>query len=83
VQGLYGHTAMGRSGPSLYRHYVVDVVDACHSELKRQTGKTAAQLPWGTRVKGVTRVKGEHIMAQISVDAVQKMLDKVIRAEGL
>ncbi len=71
---------MGRSGPSLYRHYVVDVVyvvDACHSELKRQTGKTAAQLPWGTRVKG------EHIMAQISVDAVQKMPDKVIRAEGL
>ncbi len=77
VQGLYGHTAMGRSGPSLYRHYVVDVVDACHSELKRPTGKTAAQLPRDTRVKG------EHIMAQISVDAVQKMLDKVIRAEGL
>lgn len=74
VIGLYGHSNPGRTGPYLYRHYVVDVY---HSELKRQTGKTAAQLPWGTRVKG------EHIMAQISVDAVQKMLDKVIRAEGL
>ncbi len=74
VIGLYGHSNPGRTGPYLYRHYVVD---AYHAELKAQTGKTAADLPWGIRVKG------GHIMEKISVDAVKKMLDKLIRQEGL
>lgn len=74
VIGLYGHSNPGRTGPYLYRHYVVD---AYHEELKAQTGKTAAELPWGIRVKG------SHIMEKISVDAVKKMLDKLIRQEGL
>ena len=74
VIGLYGHSNPARTGPYLYRQYVVD---AYHEELRQQTGKTAAELPWGTRVKG------SHIMEKISVDAVQRMLDKVIRQEGL
>lgn len=74
VIGLYGHSNPGRTGPYLYRQYVVD---AYHAELKAQTGKTAAELPWGTRVKG------SHIMEKISVDAVKQMLDKLIRQEGL
>ena len=74
VIGLYGHSNPGRTGPYLYRHYVVD---AYHAELKAQIGKTAAELPWGTRVKG------SHIMEKISVDAVKTMLDKLIRQEGL
>ncbi len=74
VIGLYGHSNPGRTGPYLYRHYVVD---AYHKELKTQTGKTAAQLPWGIRVKG------GHIMENISVEAVRQMLDTVIRQQGL
>jgi len=74
VIGLYGHSNPGRTGPYLYRPYVVE---AYFDELKAQTGKTAAELPWGLRVKG------GHIMAKISVEAVQQMLDKVIRQEGL
>lgn len=74
VIGLYGHSNPGRTGPYLYRHYVVD---AYHAELKAQTGKTAADLPWGIRVKG------GHIMENISVEAVRQMLDTVIHQEGL
>ncbi len=74
VIGLYGHSNPGRTGPYLYRHYVVD---AYHAELKAQTGKNAADLPWGIRVKG------GHIMENISVEAVRQMLDNVIRQEGL
>jgi heptosyltransferase I len=74
VIGLYGHSNPGRTGPYLYRRYVVD---AYHAELKAQTGKTAAELPWGIRVKG------GHIMEKITVEAVRQMLDNVIRQEGL
>lgn len=74
VIGLYGHSNPARTGPYLYQHYVVE---AYHAELKRQTGKSAAELPFGTRVKG------EHIMANISVNAVKAMFDKVIKEENL
>lgn len=74
VIGLYGHSNPERTGPYLYRQYVVETY---HAELKRQTGKTAAELKFGTRVKG------DHIMAQISVEAVTSMLDKVIVEEQL
>ena len=74
VIGLYGHSNQDRTGPYLYRHYVVD---AYHDELVRQTGKTAAQQPFGVRVKG------SHIMQNISVAAVNNMLDHVITQERL
>lgn len=69
VIGLYGHSNPARTGPYLSRDYVVEVY---HDELKRQTGKTAAELPWGTRVKGA------HIMALISVERVIAMFDRVV-----
>ncbi|MCO4320527.1 glycosyltransferase family 9 protein [Aliidiomarina quisquiliarum] len=74
VIGLYGHSNPARTGPYLYQHYVVE---AYYQELQRQTGKTVAELPFGTRVKG------EHIMANISVNAVKAMFDKVIKEENL
>lgn len=69
VIGLYGHSNPARTGPYLSRDYVVEVY---HDELKRQTGKTAAELPWGTRVKGA------HIMALISTERVIAMFDRVV-----
>jgi heptosyltransferase I len=74
VIGLYGHSNPDRTGPYLYRHYVVEVY---HNELKLQTGQTAAAQKFGKRVKG------SHIMEKISVDAVKLMLDKVIVQESL
>ncbi len=74
VIGLYGHSNPERTGPYLYRQYVVETY---HAELKRQTGKTAAAVKFGTRVKG------EHIMAQISVEAVTSMLEQVIVEEKI
>lgn len=69
VIGLYGHSNPARTGPYLSRDYVVEVY---HEELKRQTGKTADELPWGTRVKGA------HIMALISTERVIAMFDRVV-----
>jgi len=74
VIGLYAHSNPDRTGPYLYRHYVVEVY---HEELLRQTGKTAAQQKFGKRVKG------SHLMAQIAVEQVKTMLDKVITQEKL
>ncbi len=74
VISLYGHSNPERTGPYLYRHYVVETY---HAELKRETGKTAAAVKFGTRVKG------DHIMAQISVEAVTNMLKKVILEENI
>ena len=74
VIGLYAHSNPDRTGPYTYRHYVVEVY---HQQLIAQFGKTAAQLPWGQRVKGA------HLMEQISVEAVQQMLDQVIAKEQL
>ena len=74
VIGLYAHSNPDRTGPYTYRHYVVEVY---HQQLATQFGKTAAQLPWGQRVKGA------HLMEQISVEAVQQMLDQVIAKEQL
>lgn len=74
VIGLYAHSNPDRTGPYLYRHYVVEVY---HDELLRQTGKTAAQQKFGKRVKG------SHLMEQIKVEVVKKMLDTVIAQERL
>lgn len=74
VIGLYAHSNPDRTGPYLYRHYVVEVY---HDELLRQTGKTAAQQKFGKRVKG------SHLMEQIKVEVVKTMLDTVIAQERL
>ena len=69
VIGLYAHSNPARTGPYLYQDYVVEVY---HQNLKSQTGKSASQLPWGTRVKG------KDLMAQISIEAVKNMFDHVV-----
>lgn len=74
VIGLYAHSNPDRTGPYLYRHYVVEVY---HQELLRQTGKTAAQQKFGKRVKG------SHLMEQIEVEKVKAMLDTLIKQEQL
>lgn len=74
VIGLYGHSNPDRTGPYLYRRYVVEVY---HQSLMAQYGKTANQLKWGTRVKGA------DIMQQISTASVEQMFDKVVQEQQL
>lgn len=74
VIGLYAHSNPKRTGPYLYQDYVVEVY---HQNLLKKTGKTAAQLPWGTRVKG------DDLMSQITIDAVKTMFDHVVKNESL
>ena len=74
VIGLYAHSNPKRTGPYLYQNYVVEVY---HQNLLEQTGKTADQLPWGTRVKGA------DLMAQIRVEEVTLMFDLVLLKEQL
>ena len=73
VIGLYGHSNPARTGP-YGSPYVVEVY---HQHLLAQTGKTADQLRWGTRVKG------SNIMDSIEVDTVCAMFDRVVRERGL
>lgn len=73
VMGLYGHSNPARTGP-YGSPYVVEVY---HQHLLAQTGKTAAEVKWGTRVKG------KHVMESISVDAVTQMFDRIIQDLGL
>ena len=74
VVGLYAHSNPARTGPYLYQDYVVEVY---HQNLLEQTGKTAQQVPWGTRVKG------DDLMSQITTDSVKTMFDHVVNKEGL
>ncbi|TQV76490.1 glycosyltransferase family 9 protein [Aliikangiella marina] len=69
VIGLYVHSNPERTGPYLYRHYVVSHYEAL---LKAQTGKSVAENSWGARVKGI------GLMEHITVEAVKSMFDKVI-----
>lgn len=69
VIGLYGHSNPARTGPYLFQNHVVEVY---HKHLKAQTGKTAEQLPWGKRVKG------EQVMADISVDLVLSRINELL-----
>ncbi|WP_180683585.1 glycosyltransferase family 9 protein [Tepidicella baoligensis] len=73
VIGLYGIHNPARTGP-YGSPYVVEVY---HQHLLAQTGKTAAQIKWGTRVKGA------RVMESISVDAVVSMFDRVLLDLGL
>jgi heptosyltransferase I len=74
VIGLYGHSNPDRTGPYLFRQYVVEVY---HQSLLEQQGKKAAELKWGTRVKG------SDIMQKIAVEAVTAMFDKVVAEQQL
>lgn len=74
VIGLYAHSNPARTGPYLYQDYVVETY---HAELMRQTGKNAQQHPFGTRVKG------ENIMANIQLDSVKAMFDRVVKEQKL
>ncbi len=74
VIGLYAHSNPARTGPYLYQQYVVEVY---HQNLQAQRGKSAQQLPWGTRVKGT------ELMQQISTQMVKSMFDKVVAEQGL
>ncbi len=74
VIGLYAHSNPARTGPYLYQDYVVEVY---HKNLLKQTGKTAQQVSWGTRVKG------DDLMGQISVESVKAMFDHVALKESL
>ena len=74
VIGLYGHSNPDRTGPYLFRQYVVEVY---HQSLLEQQGKTAAELKWGIRVKG------SNIMQKIAVEAVTAMFDKIVAEQQL
>jgi len=69
VIGLYAHSNPTRTGPYLYKQYVAEVY---HHNLQEQTGKTADQVKWGTRVKGA------DLMAQITVDMAIERFNRLI-----
>jgi heptosyltransferase I len=73
VIGLYGHSNPERTGPYKGPY----VVDAYQQNLRIQ-GRSGRHTPkWGVRVKGA------HIMNDISVDAVKEMFDKMLKDHGL
>jgi heptosyltransferase I len=74
VIGLYAHSNPARTGPYLYQDYVLEVY---HQNLKQQYGKTADNLPWGRRVKGV------KLMEQITSESVIAMFDRVVEEQKL
>ncbi|WP_116474820.1 glycosyltransferase family 9 protein [Zobellella maritima] len=71
VIGLYAHHNPQRTGPYLCRSYVVSAYDQA---LLSETGKTAAQLPWRTRVKN------PDAMQLISPEMVIARFDQVTQA---
>lgn len=74
VIGLYAHSNPKRTGPYLYQDYVAEVY---HKHLLNQHKKTDSQLPWGTRVKG------KHLMQDITIDSVIAQFDRVCSDFGL
>lgn len=70
VIGLYAATNPARSGPYLSRHNCVDRFDtAC----RRFRGKSAADLPW------TTKIEAPGVMELIETGDVTAMLDDVMR----
>jgi heptosyltransferase I len=69
VLGLYGHSNPKRTGPYLYQKYAAEVY---HQNIKAQTGRSAQNLAWGTRVKG------KKIMEQITVQDVIAKFDLIV-----
>ena len=71
VLGLYAAQSPARTGPYLYKDQAVSVYDEA---LFAETGKTAEQVPWRTRVKD------KNAMARIKTDTVIKRLDAMLDA---
>jgi len=69
VIGLYAHHNPKRTGPY---HYLPYVVSAYESAIQAQTGKSAEQQSWRSRVKDIDAMK------RISVDQVNNKFDAVI-----
>ncbi|AWB66802.1 ADP-heptose--LPS heptosyltransferase I [Saccharobesus litoralis] len=74
VIGLYAHSNPARTGPYTWQSYVVEVYQ---QHVVQQHGLPVEQLAWGTRVKG------QDLMADISVQRVVDMFDKVTEEHGL
>lgn len=74
VIGLYAHSNPKRTGPYNSQAYVVSEYEQL---LVEQTGKNAAQNPWGKRVKG------HDLMQRISVEQVISRIESLIKQEGL
>lgn len=70
VLGLYGHSNPKRTGPYLYQGYVAEVYQ---QTLLSQRGKNPRQVKWGTRVKG------DNIMSDISVELVKTQFDRIVQ----
>lgn len=68
VVGLYAHHNPQRTGPYLYRDYVVS---AYQEAIEAETGKVLADLSWRSRVKDKTA------MQRIQATDVIKMVDKI------
>lgn len=74
VIGLYAHHNPKRTGPYQYQDYVVTAFEAA---LLAETGKTAAEVNWRTRVKD------NNAMDRISNQQVIDRFDQVVSKEGL
>ncbi|MEZ9204140.1 glycosyltransferase family 9 protein [Vibrio splendidus] len=74
VIGLYGHSNPLRTGPYNNLSSVVSVYEK-HVQLQHK--KLASELPWSTRVKG------EHVMADISLDAVVQSFTIITQGKPL
>lgn len=69
ILGLYAHHNPKRTGPYYCRDYVVSAYDEA---LLAETGNTAEQLPWRTRVKDA------NAMQRIGIDQVTAQFDRII-----
>lgn len=69
VIGLYAHSNPKRTGPYNNLESVVSVYDEA---IQQQTGKKWQSLPWGVRAKGA------QLMELITLEAVQKSVDKFL-----
>jgi heptosyltransferase I len=67
VIGLYAHHNPQRTGPYLYRDYVIS---AYQQAIEAETGKQLSALSWRSRVKD------KSAMTRISATEVKKMVDK-------
>lgn len=72
VIGLYAHHNPDRTGPYLYRGYVVSVYKEAIME---ETGKDPSLLSWRARVKD------ENAMQRIAAEDVINMFDHVVKSE--
>lgn len=71
VIGLYAHSNPSRTGPY---HSLNNTISVYEELLQQQTGYAVDQNPWGKRVKG------ESLMALITVDAVKQKMDLLFNA---